>query len=724
MFPLPPCFRPVLPIRVTDPCYRSVLPLRVPARLTASATTRVFRPSVIAWTGNIEKCLLHSWHGYNNDCHLPALTAILPHQRSIKNRASGFTTLNAQPVADISKRTTHTGIRKISMNYKPSIITVTCLSIGTLVALAVASALWLGLSSAADNTRRLLEAQVGIYMDMVEQRIDSRLQPAVDQARWISERISDGTVDIEDTEGFDTFIRGTLAATPQVAGITYVDPSGLSLRWRRMDGMMIKENWANRPGISGWLAEGAAGASPEWREPFYTDTISEFVVLHDTAIETGGQFGGMIGQIIPITDLSIELVKLVDGTRLVPFALYDKTRVLAHPTVLTDLEEPLQQDAKLPELQSLYDPVLKRIWSENVREMRLLGSVENAQAVMTWTDESAYAILHRTIDRYGDAPWVIGFYFDLNAEDNTVVDRLITAILGGLAVFFASVAIAVLLGRRLGRPIASIAQVADQIGDGEFDNVHLLPASRVKEIHSANLSINKMVGDLRQQKIIRDTLGRYLPEPVAKSILKEHGELAPQSSVATVLFCDIAGFTRISEDFGAEATVKVLNAYFSEAVSILENHLGVVTQFQGDGILAVFNLPLANPQHAHSAVMAAMEIVDCVEQQMFSGKKISVRVGISTGKVVAGAVGAKGRLTYTVHGNAVNSAARIESINKTTGTSVLISASTAAQLQEVRMRSIGTFEIRGKSEMTELFTVEPRTVHTTNNVTGPSLDNS
>ena len=469
---------------------------------------------------------------------------------------------------------------------------------------------------------------------------------------------------------------------------------------------MLTEDWSNRPGISQWLKDGAADETPKWREPFFTDTIGEFVVLHDTAVKKDGEFNGMIGQIIPISDLSFELVKLVDGTPLVPFVLYDKTRVLAHPAILTDQPSQNQTDDKLPELQSLYDPVLKKIWSSDMREMRLLGSVDRAEAAMTWTDDSAFAIMHRVIDRYGDAPWVIGFYFDLDAEDNNVVDRLIRAVLAGLAVFIVSVIFAVLMGRRLGRPMASIANVANQIGEGDFDKVNTLPISRVKEIHSANASINKMVSDLREQKVIRDTLGRYLPEPVARSILKEHGELAPQTSVATVFFCDVVGFTSLSEDFGAEATVEVLNAYFSEAVSILEKHQGIVTQFQGDGILAVFNLPLTNANHAYSAVMAALEIVECVGQQEFSGTRLSVRIGICTGEVVAGAVGAKGRLTYTVHGDAVNSAARIESINKTTGTNVLISASTARQLQKVHTRSIGTFDIRGKTAKTELFTVE------------------
>ena len=179
--------------------------------------------------------------------------------------------------------------------------------------------------------------------------------------------------------------------------------------------------------------------------------------------------------------------------------------------------------------------------------------------------------------------------------------------------------------------------------------------------------------------------------------------LTPQTSEATVLFCDLSGFTALSEELGARMTIKVLNAYFSEAVTVLEQHKGVVTQFQGDGILAAFNLPLSNPDHAKEALSAAQEIVACVDRQQFFGRSLAVRIGISTGEVVAGAVGASGRLTYTVHGNAVNSAARIEALNKVTDTCILLSSSTACRISDVRLRSMGTFEIRGKSDVTELF---------------------
>ncbi len=442
-----------------------------------------------------------------------------------------------------------------------------------------------------------------------------------------------------------------------------------------------------------------------WREPFFADNTGEYVLLHNTPITTTGTFLGMIEQVLPITGFSKELVQLAEGTPLVPFILYGRNRVLAHPALLANSTDTSTPNRPLPLLSSFNDPVLQNIWSDDNRKMRLMATVERAQANVTWTDQSAYAILHRFIDDYGDEPWIVGFYFDLNAEHDTVIDRLLKAALGGLGVFLFSILCAILLGKRLGRPVAQIASVADQIGEGRLKAIAPLPESRVADINAANLAINKMVADLDQQQLIRDTLGRYLPEPVAREVLRENGELTPQSSIATILFCDLAGFTSLAERLGASATVDVLNAYFSEAVGILEKHKGVVTQFQGDGILAVFNLPLPNPQHARSALDAAQQITRCADSREFLGHRLSVRIGLCTGEVLAGAVGASGRLSYTVHGNAVNTAARIEALNKLTNTRILLSSTTAMHLDTGQLKSMGEFEIRGKVDTDELFTV-------------------
>ena len=135
----------------------------------------------------------------------------------------------------------------------------------------------------------------------------------------------------------------------------------------------------------------------------------------------------------------------------------------------------------------------------------------------------------------------------------------------------------------------------------------------------------------------------------------------------------------------------------------------VITQFQGDAILAVFNVPIADPAHAENAVRAALEMVATAESRQYAGVQAHNRVGLCTGQVVAGAVGSRGRMTYTVHGNAVNMAARLETMNKEFGTRVLMSAYTARQCQGVALRRLADAEVRGYDAIVELYTpAEPQ----------------
>jgi adenylate cyclase len=157
-----------------------------------------------------------------------------------------------------------------------------------------------------------------------------------------------------------------------------------------------------------------------------------------------------------------------------------------------------------------------------------------------------------------------------------------------------------------------------------------------------------------------------------------------------------------------DQVVSMLNSYFSALVDVLESHGGVVTQFQGDAIFATFNVPLADPDHAAQAVRAACRIQEVLKKQVFEGHWLKCRIGINTGVVTAGAVGAAGRLSYTVHGDAVNLAARLEVLNKEYGTRILLSEFTAAYLDssEFRLRSMGTAMVRGKTQSVALLSPE------------------
>ncbi|MBL8672235.1 MAG: adenylate/guanylate cyclase domain-containing protein [Alphaproteobacteria bacterium] len=205
---------------------------------------------------------------------------------------------------------------------------------------------------------------------------------------------------------------------------------------------------------------------------------------------------------------------------------------------------------------------------------------------------------------------------------------------------------------------------------------------------------------------IRETFGKYVPEAVARAILADRGRLKPELRTATVLFADLEGFTALGERMAPSDLLALLNEYFDMVVQAVTRHGGVINQFQGDAVLATFNVPLPSPDHAAQAIRTACEIRDAVASRDFAGVRLKVRIGINTGALVAGAVGTADRLSYTVHGDAVNLAARLEQLNKEHGTGILLTAETARLAGDVRTRPIGLLPVRGKGEPVEVVAVE------------------
>ncbi|MDC1287629.1 GAF domain-containing protein [Gammaproteobacteria bacterium] len=208
----------------------------------------------------------------------------------------------------------------------------------------------------------------------------------------------------------------------------------------------------------------------------------------------------------------------------------------------------------------------------------------------------------------------------------------------------------------------------------------------------------------QQLAVIREVFGKYVPEGVAEAIVEGKGSLEPIQTTATVLYSDLENFTGIVEDMPPEKVVQMLNEYFPAVIEPIRRHGGVVNQFQGDAMLVTFNVPVEDPAHADQAVAAAQEILDVVTGRTFAGIPLRTRIGINTGTVIAGNVGSGDRINYTVHGDAVNLAARLEQLNKEYGTLVLVSGNTVSLLNDsYQLKPIGEVTIRGKQKMIELF---------------------
>lgn len=221
----------------------------------------------------------------------------------------------------------------------------------------------------------------------------------------------------------------------------------------------------------------------------------------------------------------------------------------------------------------------------------------------------------------------------------------------------------------------------------------------------ARSTLRRQLEAERERATLSRMFGRFVPQAIVTAMVAGRGALAPVEREATVLFADIAGFTAMTQRAGAARTVEILNAFFEEVTRIIGAHNGIVTQFQGDGVLATFNVPVEDPNHASNAFQAAEEILACVACRDYAGERIRVRIGINTGSLVAGNVGGGGRQSYTVHGDAVNLAARLEALCKEHGTSLLLSATTAKALPEAQLVAVGEIAVRGFAQAATVYSI-------------------
>ncbi|HZN86872.1 MAG TPA: adenylate/guanylate cyclase domain-containing protein [Burkholderiales bacterium] len=519
------------------------------------------------------------------------------------------------------------------------------------------------------------------------------------QAEWIGEAIGDGRIDMRGGE-LDLFMLGALGTTPQVSDIGVVDASGRARRWMRGARQAVVADWSERTEVREWLEAGRTQPGSAWRPLLWQPAERVPALLHQTPLHRDGVFVGMLGQVVPIAKVSEDLALFGAEHEVTPFILHGADHVLGHPLLAQRRSGEL---GPLPALGEIGDPVLERIGSPD-GSAPLLGALKRAAAVRARVGDRHFLYIYRDISQAGGQTWRIGVYLDpVEGGQRAEMLRLARSLAAVLAMLLGAVVIAALAARRLGRPIEALARAARLVRKGRIDEVQPLPRSRIYELDEANRSFGEMVEGLRERNMVRETLGQFVPEQVAQELLAGGGRLEPIEDKATVMVCDLEEFAALTDSLGAHRAIEFLNAYFAVLVEIVERYQGVVTQFQGDAILAVFNLPIAARDHAANALRAALEIVRAADSQTFAGVRVRNRVGLSTGRVVAGAVGSAGRRSYTVHGNAVNLAARLEQLNKDYGTRILLTEKTAERCPGFALRKVADATVRGYGEPLALY---------------------
>ncbi len=269
-----------------------------------------------------------------------------------------------------------------------------------------------------------------------------------------------------------------------------------------------------------------------------------------------------------------------------------------------------------------------------------------------------------------------------------------------------------LVARFINRPIQALRAAMARVATGDL--TVRAPVRSADELGELSAHFNAMVDDLRDAERTREVFGRYVSPAVARDALERGVALGGEVIVATAMFVDLRGFTALTRRSTAAHVVELLTEYYTLVERVCEREDGVITQFLGDGVVVVYGGPLQPlPLHARAAVRAALALQRALTERnaVSAHEPLVAGIGIATGDMIAGNVGTGGRVTYTIVGDAVNQAARLQVMTRDLAASILMTASTHAALEATgsaasfSLLPFGPLAIRGLSEPVEVWAV-------------------
>lgn len=263
--------------------------------------------------------------------------------------------------------------------------------------------------------------------------------------------------------------------------------------------------------------------------------------------------------------------------------------------------------------------------------------------------------------------------------------------------------------RQMGQPLILLEQSMDKVKTGDFQVS--LPVEQKDEVGNVFAGFNEMTKGLKEREQIKDAFGKFVSPHIRDEILKGNMELGGQKKEASVLFCDIRKFTTISEKLSAAEVVDLLNSYFNEMVQPIFKNGGVLDKFIGDALMAVFGVPGHDPKHAENALKTALTMLKKLEsfneiRKMSGQEPIEIGIGLNSGELIAGNIGSSERMEYTVIGDTVNIASRLETLTKEYHQPIIISEYTYAclsQNSEFQFKELGDVTVKGRTKPFKIY---------------------
>lgn len=579
-----------------------------------------------------------------------------------------------------------------------------------LIIVSVGSVLYISLRQGTENTFSLLAEKADNSLDLLQAQLDDRLAPVEAAGRAIAAHIAAGDYSVNSREStLHHLLSGALSALPNATAVIFINKAADAVRIARIDGEIrpLPENPALRERQEYGVATAAKLDKPSWIEPIWMPLLREPILSFVTPVEHNGEFLGAVAISTRLGEVAKFLKEFETKSGVRAFVLYDRRYVLGHPDLLDSRADIALAvgDVALPTIAAFGEAAFRLLERDARRANRLieLADIDDAP----FDDE--HVVLIREIAGYGTKPWQIGLRFrqsDVSGE----IERLATAAVVGLGILLVSALAGYLSVRRLNRQIGRLALAADRLRRLDIADMPELPDSRLRELSNAARAFNAMIAAMRWFET-------YVPKALVMRLM-ETGQAgaASQERVLTVLFSDIRGFSTLVEHMDPAETADLLNDHFALLADCIEAEGGTVDKFIGDSIMAFWGAPEDQADHAARALRAATAMQAAVtaenNRRRIAGRPVvAIRLGIHTGPVVVGNIGSASRVNYTVIGDTVNVAARLEYFAKELALDddcvALVSGATLAAAGAAPggtpLEHLGDVPVRGREATVEVY---------------------
>jgi class 3 adenylate cyclase len=599
---------------------------------------------------------------------------------------------------------------------------VLTVGVGALMLLA-SIAYGIALVSGRLNTVELLRDRNDRIVTRLLERTQLQLDPAAHQVEALRQQLQHRQIGLNDAGRLTDYMIASLDALPQIDAIGLLrndlvatrvqrEPSG---RYDAMHGSILGYHDIAARDEAVRRLQAVADRKDEHRKPvawgdlIWSPDIGQALINAHAPVVIEDTFVGEALAVVSLGTLSRLLeADSVDGEA-VNFILYGEDAVLAHPTLLNH-DYALSMQKPVPRLKDIHDPVLQQIWSGRIDVRLARAMLRGEGAHIVEVEGRRWVFVYRRLYTYGDQPWIVGRYFTFDQIETEIKRLQLSAAVGGISLIL-SLLVAWRLGFLIRRPLQAISAAANRLRNLDFD-APPLERTRLRELDDAGQAINAANAALHW-------FGNYVPRTLVNRLVRE-GEEAVNTSKqrdVTVLFTDLVGFTAMSERLSAQETADILNEHFALVTACIEAEGGIIDKFIGDAVMAVWGAIKRDEEHAARACRAVDNICKALAadnaRRIMLGKSIlRMRVGLHSGPVVVGNIGAPGRINYTVVGDTVNTAQRLEQLGHDHQLAdeqfiALASAETvAAAGLDPKPPLIGHLPVKGRSGEVEVYRLD------------------